>query len=321
MDIIAQWHPQTDNPTTQIVLGKTTGRFVFINESFQNLRILLSNGHNFYLPARTGRLVCIDTPSATFTWNIIATMNIPSVDLAIVEYYQPGETIHEQFPVSLVSGGGTVTGGSTATLSNEGNPSNVLVEDIGDTAFSQLFTLYTDGHALWYVDQAGIRHQVIKIQASGNPLQLGQSGDISEVLGNLTVDQLLKASGGIAGPGATDLNIDSAGVGNIRLKVNGNLILSVVSGGLQLQSGSLSLPDGGGISGMFAIGPTSVAQAGTSITHNMGKVPTFVVPVHDTGGQNGDIITINFGTMTSTTFTAYSTNPSGSGNVRFLVYH
>lgn len=76
----------------------------------------------------------------------------------------------------------------------------------------------------------------------------------------------------------------------------------------------------GSLSRIAVVGDTTIANAGTSVTHTLGAVPDFVIPVHDLGGANADVIGINFGTMTSTTFTAYSSNAGGSGNVRFILF-
>lgn len=96
------------------------------------------------------------------------------------------------YPFALprqVNIGGTVNTSSINALSNEGGPANVLVIDIGDAAFSQLLTIFSDGHSTWSVDQSGTKHQVLNIQTSGNPLQIGQAGDITECLGAFTIDQ------------------------------------------------------------------------------------------------------------------------------------
>lgn len=71
--------------------------------------------------------------------------------------------------------------------------------------------------------------------------------------------------------------------------------------------------------GFQMIAGTSIANAGTSVAHSLGVIPTVVIPVHDTGGASADVISINYGTMSSTNFTAYSSNAGGSANVRFFV--
>lgn len=121
----------------------------------------------------------------------------PPVSKILPTYYAPGEPV-PPIPIlgnSPVGIGGSVATSSVQTLSNEGGAANILIIDIGDAAFSQLIAIYSDGHVLWAVDQSGTKHQVLKIQTAGNPLQLGQAGDITEVLGQLTVDQDATLSG------------------------------------------------------------------------------------------------------------------------------
>lgn len=72
--------------------------------------------------------------------------------------------------------------------------------------------------------------------------------------------------------------------------------------------------------GFQVIGDTSIAQAGTSVAHSLGVVPQLVIPILDAGAAgSADVIKINYGTMTSSHFTAYTTNAGGTGNVRFFV--
>lgn len=72
--------------------------------------------------------------------------------------------------------------------------------------------------------------------------------------------------------------------------------------------------------GFQVIGDTSISQAGTSVAHSLGVIPQLVIPVLDAGAAgSADVIKINYGTMTSSHFTAYTTNAAGTGNVRFLV--
>lgn len=156
------------------------------------------------------------------------------------------------------------------------------------------YSITNDGVGVHSVDQSGVLHQVEKYNSSGNPLQLGQSGDTTEVLGSLVVDTALSSLGSNS-LGATTLNG----------------LLTVGSSGIKI--GPLTLV------ALNTIGDTTIAQAGTSVAHGLGVVPKFVVYTLDGGVNRSDIITVNYGTMTTTNFTAYSNQAGGSGNVRFFV--
>lgn len=128
--------------------------------------------------------------------NFVVIYVLPNqpISTLLAVYYYP----HEGTPVigslgnSPIGISGAIQVSSVNTLSNEGSASGLLVIDAGDSAFNQIFTFFNDGHATWAVDQAGVKHQVIKVQASGNPLLLGQSGDTVEVLGTLQADVPIK---------------------------------------------------------------------------------------------------------------------------------
>jgi len=68
----------------------------------------------------------------------------------------------------------------------------------------------------------------------------------------------------------------------------------------------------GSITRVQMIGQTSIAQGGTSVSHSLGVIPDIVIPILDEGSQHADTIGINYGTMSSSSFTAYTTNASGS---------
>lgn len=166
------------------------------NESGCGLQcVMKASGDSQYLPAGGWTTFEIESNDSNMVATVTYTLPNPPVSQLNAVYYAPGEEIPQSYTLgnSPIGIGGTVNTSSVQTLSNEGNAANTLVEDIGDVAFAQLFTLYTDGHCLWSVDQSGIKHQVVKIQTAGNPLQLGQAGDTSEVLGALLVDQVLTA--------------------------------------------------------------------------------------------------------------------------------
>jgi hypothetical protein len=63
----------------------------------------------------------------------------------------------------------------------------------------------------------------------------------------------------------------------------------------------------GSISRITISGPFIVAIAGTSCAHGLGVVPDFVIAVNDAGASQVNNYALNFGTMTTTNVTVYST--------------
>lgn len=97
--------------------------------------------------------------------------------------------------------------GVATTLINDGQIAGqtfIQSQVTGSGGFQ--FNFNNDGSGLWQVLQSGIDHQIVKANTSGNPLQLGQAGDIAEVLSQLTVDQLATFVGNIIANGGMNIN-------------------------------------------------------------------------------------------------------------------
>lgn len=162
------------------------------NESGCGLQIVFNDGTSETVPAGAWPAYAISPTLTQFTWTIQYVLPSAPISLLNIVYYFPGEPVPStpalgNSPIGIT---GAVQTSSVQTLSNEGNAANTLVVDIGTVTIAQLLQIYTD-HFLWQVQQSGVAHQVLKGQTSGNPLQLGQAGDITEVLGQLIVDQAL----------------------------------------------------------------------------------------------------------------------------------
>lgn len=154
----------------------------------------------------------------------------------------------------------------------------------------QALSIFVDGSGVWAVDQSGVAHQVFKFQTSGPPFQLGQAGDEASVEGHLKF-----YSGNVADSPLIDASV------------------ATVAMVLKLLTGSISR--------ISLVGQTTIANGGTAVNHGLGVVPSFVIPVLDAGSAGtADVIKINFGTMTTTQFTAFTTNSVNTGNVRFFVF-
>lgn len=180
-----------------------------------------------------------------------------------------------------------------SSLQNDGNPSGVSFIESSVTAVpGHAFNLFNDGSGVWQTLFLNNLHQVLKTNTStGNPLQLGQAGDIVEVLGQLTVDQAV------------------------------TFLTTLLVTGLLTLSNSIKFKTTGQIdAGFQMIGDTTIAHAGTSVSHSLGVVPKVILPVLDEGAAgSADVIGINYGTASSSSFTAYTTNSVSTGNVRFFV--
>jgi hypothetical protein len=169
-----------------------------------------ASGITFYIPAGKWGTANIAPNDSTCELRVRYILPNPPVSLLTPVYYSPGEEIPSGYTLgnSPIGIGGTVQTSSVQTLSNEGGTSGLVI-DIGDATFPQLLTIFQDGHALWSVDQTGTKHQAIKINASGTPLQLGQAADVTEILG------ILQPDGNINAPTSTDMTLNVPTAGNV----------------------------------------------------------------------------------------------------------
>lgn len=77
---------------------------------------------------------------------------------------------------------------TAATLVNDGNATGTgIIESTPSGQSSSATHVTNDGQWLLQVLQSGVYHQFLKSQTSGDPLQLGQSGDIVDLLGGLNL--------------------------------------------------------------------------------------------------------------------------------------
>lgn len=149
-----------------------------------------STSSGFKLPAGAWMQILLPPGETEIGFTVIYVLPNPPVSLLMSTYYAPNEPVPSIMTLGNSPIGGGVQTSSIQTLSNEGNPAGTLVEDWGPAVPGQVASIWND-HFLWSVVQAGVAHQVLKGNTSGNPLQIGQAGDITEVLGGLLVDQLL----------------------------------------------------------------------------------------------------------------------------------
>lgn len=311
------------------------------NESGCGVQLTMKqSGDGQYLPAGGWTSFEIKPNDSLLTGVVTYALPNPPVSLLHAVYFGPGETLPASYTLgnSPIGIGGTVQTSSVQTLSNEGAAGGALVVDMGDTSLSQLVLLYNDGHAVWAVDQSGIRHQVIKIQTAGNPLQLGQANDTTEVLGNLTVDGRFSINAGsllIQDDGAGDLvfknnngivGSDSGGTQRTLLYVNSsnNTILQMAGNNQILfrsnsGSGQVASLDSTGLLTLtkIALALGSITRISTftgstvagkvTANHGLGATPDFVAAFFTVGSTpSPHLIACNTATLTSTTVDVWS---------------
>ena len=284
----------------------------------------------FNLPAGAWGGVPLPAGLVTIIFTVIYILPNPPVSLLISTYYGP----NEQAPNAITLGNSPVgIGGSVqtsvSTLSNEGNPPTpILVIDIGNTSHTQLITIYNDGSYSWSVNVAGVNHTLMQ-GSIANLLQLGMLNDVSQVLGQLSVAQLLTASGGIQlGSVANDfvasgetgnnkiidatsgtnlfLNPPATGAGRIiGLATNGVKRAQIDDTGITLSAGTINLLTGS-LQRMSTVTFNTVNGTTAAIAHNLGGTPVWGLAIAYTTAVSGANVTIGLSEVGATTFKASS---------------
>ncbi len=226
---------------------------LLFNESGCGLKLrFYESGDTDNIPAGGWRKYPLIPGEDTITWTVIYTLPNAPVSLLIGTIYKPGEKVPDVGTLgnSPISIGGTVNTSSVQTLSNETSVLGTKIIDIGTLTIGDLLDIFND-HFLWKVQQAGVAHQVLAGNTSGVPLQIGQAGDISEVLGNMKVDGTLES----VGAATLDSTLDVTGIitanNDINFGANNLHIVGKDSGGtarqiLYLDSGNTTILRMGG---------------------------------------------------------------------------
>jgi hypothetical protein len=211
------------NGAIQLNASNDGSKILMYNETPLNIDLDFLNGKSDVLHAWEANFWTLDGDTKEVDWMIdVDSLNVvnPPINAIFLTLYDPTEKLNDKaYPMPLIRqvGGQVAVTGATNTLTNEVNAAGSEVIDIGTIANQKLIDIFTD-HFKWSVEQAGIAHQVLKGQTAGSPLQIGQTGDISEVLGNLLID------GGKIGKVAIGDTLDASDGQNLVL----NALLGVV---------------------------------------------------------------------------------------------
>ena len=270
-------------PTGTFDLTAKKGKFVFSNESCQNLVVTFANGFDRKIPAGIASLVCLDQPATLMNWRVISSLNIPCIDAVDIDFYESYEQLPETYPSSLVRQ--TIVGNSinlatsTTNLVNDGNPAGTQIIEA---------TVAGDGSSAVSVTNDGVA-------AFGNALRPGKV----VVNGNGEVN-----TNTIVSP-ADGASVLSVTAGKTRLQNSAEAVVQVPSGSdrVIVTSTLLQLVNNvrfQGLSGdtIARFGSSSGTGTGT-FNHNLGAVPDFAaITTHSGGGTQ----TVGYDSETSTQF-------------------
>lgn len=203
--------------------------FIFNDSGCGLMWVSKNGGSSFNTPAGAWVIVPLSPGESELDFSVVYTLPNPPVSLILLTYYAPGEALPSGATLGNSPIGGGVSTSSIQTLSNEGNPVGTEVIDIGTPTTAKLIDIFNN-HFVWSVEQATVAHQVLKGQTAGNPLQIGQAGDVTEVLGQLTLDQLATF---LIGPAINPTSVHvvggTSGTADLYQILSGTIKLVVVS--------------------------------------------------------------------------------------------
>lgn len=280
--------------TSDPSLYKRPPTLYFFNDSGDGLSLAFQVSQDtLNLPAGAWLPVALQPGENQVTWTVKYVLPNPPVSKLMVTYYAPSEPV----PSIVTLGNSPIGGGTVATnqtLSNEANNAGTEVIDIGVPGNQKLIDIFND-HFLWQILQSGVVHQVLKGQTSGNPLQLGQAGDITEILGKLQLD------GQVISPSGSPITFNASSGQQIQFLQNGTTIFFMDNTGIHL-FGNFAYDLGS--TGLFKFRNGNTTQAwgnfsGTgsgTYNHGFGSAPFAVIPIVDVVGS----ATQGYDTITST---------------------
>lgn len=269
---VSQGLPGSKRPTLRLHNESGSGLSCRLNTSGQSFNLPAGGWQDCFPTAGDNELDC----------TVLYVLPSPPVTLLLSTYYYPGETVP---PVTTLGNspigiGGTVTtvGGVASSIANDNNaPTTPIVEATATGSPSSNVIMDNAGNDKRGVMIAGTLFKIFQLIA--NPpaastevlLGTGQNGNIVE---------------------SRDLIQADAGV-------------EITGGNLALLAGTLTR--------VTIAGPFTVVSGGTSCAHGLGAVPDFVIPVSDVGSfaSASTGYGINFGTMTTTNVTVYSSSAGG----------
>jgi hypothetical protein len=288
------------DPSVLTGIMKTGGinndeQIVLYNDSLYGMTLTFGDRSIDIIPPQWSKdFIKKNIPMGDIAWNVFIT--IQATGYPVSQCYGTVYEQDEHIP-SINAGmqrGFTLTGGNlnvnNTTLSNEGQPSNLQVVDIGTVTNPSLWLIDNDHFAI-AIEIAGVKHVIFVGSITGNPLQIGQSSDTAEFKGNVLVDGTLVTGTTTLNNGASvtggDINLNSAHnllnalavQTNTIEDISGNTYVSITPGATTRISSNT-----GGQVVLQLSGATQFSMNGTDVISQL----QYTAPKYILGGSSGN---------------------------------
>lgn len=150
----------------------------------------------------------------------------------LVAYYMTENLPPGTFPITIPTQVVQATVSNVQTLSNESSSLGAEIIDIGTVNNSRLWDIFNNRFTI-SIEIGGVKHTILQGSLTGNPLQLGQSGDIAEFLGSVNIDTALTIFGA-----GTGLEVKNNELVDGQLTVSGSPALLAGTGGTNVNGTS-----------------------------------------------------------------------------------
>jgi len=198
-------------------------KVLFTNLAPVNIILNFEDGNSDILHAGQANVWTLDNITPTIEWSQQKVLNVSGapINQCSVVLYNADEKVNGVYPTSLVyfnvignvGGVNTTVSGTGTDLINDGQAvGHTYIESTPITQSTSSFTLTNDGQLLLRALIGGTTYaQQFKTQLTGNSPLIGSATNMTEILGNVTVDGTTTLTGATTSGAIGATNISASG--------------------------------------------------------------------------------------------------------------
>lgn len=225
-----------------------------------------------------------------------------SQTLSIIGYTKgertpPAGTSYQLGTVVFVANAINTVGGVANSVINDGNaPGTDIMEATVNSESSSSVELTNDAQLILGKSTAPVHYGSVTIRTSAGDVTISTGGVVT-IPGSILANLITAITG-------NDIGFHVASGHRVVDTINSVDIAQTASTGFKVLTGTLSLPQGLGISAWSWFGDYTSDTTPTAYNHSLGVTPDVVICQPNGGVTTSRTINVNFATLTSTQFTA-----------------